>query len=56
VKRARKWLWEVWRDDCRIIYFPTLEAAERYAHCLFIGTPLQNTADMIAKGRERFAP
>jgi len=23
---------------------------------LFIGTPLQNTADMIAKGRERFAP
>lgn len=28
----RKWLWEVWRDDCRIRYFPTLEAAERYAH------------------------
>ncbi len=29
--RERKWEWEVWRDDGRIRYFPTFEAAEKYA-------------------------
>ena len=32
MSRQRTWHWEVWRDDCHIIYFPTLAAAERYAH------------------------
>lgn len=32
MKRKRTWIWEVWHDSCRIRYFPTLEAAERYAH------------------------
>ncbi len=30
-KCTRKWEWEVWRDDCRIRYFPTFEEAEKYA-------------------------
>lgn len=29
---GRKWLWEVWRDDGHVRRFPTLQAAERYAH------------------------
>ena len=26
------WQWKVWLDDCHVRHFPTLQAAERYAH------------------------
>lgn len=30
MSRLRKWHWAVWREDGRIVPFPTLEAAEKY--------------------------